>query len=122
MQTAGVVILQSDPRIAQSMVDSFADSFEVVQSVGSLDEVRSGLTDHHWSVLIMDLEAVGLQDVQDFSQQFPDIKIICNHRLADDEMWTAALGAGAVEFCRSSDTTSILRAAAISTLTRIPNQ
>jgi DNA-binding NarL/FixJ family response regulator len=120
MQSPGVVILQSDWRVAQSMVDSFSDSFESVQSVNSLDEVRSSLIDHNWAVLIMDLEAVALRDVQDFSQQFPDVKIICNHRLADDEMWAAALDAGAVDFCRSSDTTSILRAAAISTLTRTP--
>ena len=116
MQSPAVVILQSDWRVAQSMVDSFSDSFELVQSVHSLDEVRSGLTEHNWAVLIMDLEAVALRDVQDFSHQFPDVKIICNHRLADDEMWTAALEAGAVDFCNSSDTTSILRAAAISTL------
>ncbi len=118
MQSPGVVILQSDWRVAQFMIDSFSDSFEQVESVNSLDEVRKGLADHNWAVLIMDLEAVAMRDVKDFSRQFPDVKIICNHRLADDEMWTAALEAGAEDVCNSSDTNSILRAAAISALTR----
>ena len=39
------------------------------------------------------------------------VGIVCTHRLADEEMWTAALNAGAADIYPSYDTRGILSAA-----------
>jgi hypothetical protein len=39
------------------------------------------------------------------------VEIVCTHRLADDRMWSAALGVGAVDCCHPSDVRGIVLAA-----------
>jgi hypothetical protein len=57
------------------------------------------------------MEAASISDVEHLSREFPKARIICTHRLADDNMWTAALNAGAADICPPSDTRGIVRAA-----------
>jgi len=57
------------------------------------------------------MEEASLDDVKSLAGDFPEAHIVCTHRCADEEMWTAALNAGAEDVCRLSDTTSIVRAA-----------
>jgi len=61
--------------------------------------------------VILDLELSSLSDVEQLSREFPDVSIVCNHRIADEQMWTATLNAGATDCCPSSDTKGIARAA-----------
>jgi DNA-binding NarL/FixJ family response regulator len=116
MPSPHVVLLQKDWQVAEAMMQSFSDALGPVYNASSIAEARSSLAENDWAVLIMDLEAVALRDVRDFSQQFPGVKIICNHRLADDKMWIAALEVGAVDVCQSADTNSILRSASVNLL------
>ena len=44
-------------------------------------------------------------------KEFQGIRVICNHRVADEEMWTRTLSAGADDCCPSSDMRGILFAA-----------
>jgi DNA-binding NarL/FixJ family response regulator len=66
---------------------------------------------HRAGIAIVDMEAASISDVEHLSREFPKACIVCTHRLADEDMWTAAVSAGAADVCPPSDTRCILRAA-----------
>jgi len=111
MQPLNVVLLQSDSRVAQSLVSALTSTFSAVHQVQSLGELRTSIAKHRAGIAIMDMEAASLSDVEHLSREFPKACIVCTHRLADEDMWTAAVNAGAVDVCPPSDTLGILRAA-----------
>ena len=111
MQPLNVVLLQSDSSIAQSLVSALSSSFRSIQTVRSVDELRTSIAKHRAEIAILDMETASMSDVQHLSHEFPASQIVCTHRLADEEMWTAALNAGASDFCPASDTHGIVRAA-----------
>jgi DNA-binding NarL/FixJ family response regulator len=117
---SSVVLLQSDSRIAQSLVASLPHSFHRVQAVRSVDELRANIAKHRAEVVILDMEVASILDVERLSHEFPGVGIVCTHRLADEEMWTAALNAGAADICLSYDTLGILTAAVRSALLTHP--
>jgi hypothetical protein len=59
-------------------------------------------------VAVIDVEIAGLSEVQSMSREFSGMCIVCTHRLADDQLWTAALSAGATDVCPSRDTRAIV--------------
>jgi DNA-binding NtrC family response regulator len=111
MQPLNVVLLQSDSGAAQSLVSALSNSFRSVHLVSSVGELRSTIAKRRAGVAILDMEKASLSDVQDLSQEFPGACLVCTHRCADEEMWAAALNAGAADVCPSDDTHGILRAA-----------
>ena len=108
---SSVVILQSDPGIAQSLTASLLRSFRSVHVAGSTEELRASILKHRARVIILDMEMASLLEVERLSHEFPGLSVVCTHRLADEEMWTAALSAGASDICPTNDTHSILTAA-----------
>ena len=111
MQPLNVVLLQSDSRVAQSLVSALINIFSSVRQVQSLGELRTSIAKHRAGVAILDMEAATISDVEHLSREFPKACIVCTHRLADEDMWAAALNAGAADICPPSDTPGILRAA-----------
>ena len=111
MQPLNVVLLQSDTQVAQSIVTALANSFSSVRQVQSMGELRTSIAKHRAGIAILDMEAASLSDVAHLSREFPKACIVCTHRLADEDMWAAALNAGAADVCPPSDTSGILRAA-----------
>ena len=111
MQPLNVVLLESDSRVAQSLVSALAKTFSSVRQVQSLGEVRSSIAKHRAGVAILDMEAASMSDIEHLSREFPNACIVCTHRLADEDMWTAAVNAGAADVCPPSDTRGILRTA-----------
>jgi DNA-binding NtrC family response regulator len=111
MQPLNVVLLQSDSRVAQALVSALAKTFSSVRQVQSLGEMRTSISKHSARVAILDMETASMSDVEHLSREFPQACIVCTHRLADEEMWTAAVNAGAADVCPTSDTRGILRAA-----------
>lgn len=111
MQPTNVVLLQSDPQVAQMLAACLSNSFHGVHVAHSLDEVRRTSAKHRPYAIIIDLESATLSDVERLKQEFEGIRIICNHRIADEEMWTKTLTAGADDCCPSSDMRGILSAA-----------
>jgi DNA-binding NtrC family response regulator len=111
MQPLNVVLLQSDSRIAQSLVSALANTFSSVRQVQSVGELRSSIAKHRAGIAILDMEAASLSDIEHLSREFPKACIVCTHRLADEDMWAAALNAGAADVCPPSDTRGILRTA-----------
>jgi DNA-binding NarL/FixJ family response regulator len=111
MQPSNVVLLQSDPTVAQKLASSLADSFHRVHVARSLDELRHAAAKHRPFAVILDLESATLGDVESLKREFGGIRVICNHRVADEEMWTQTLNVGADDCCPSSDMRGILSAA-----------
>ncbi len=111
MQPASVVVFQSDSRIAHALSSSLSQHFHSVRMARSADEVRTTIARHRAEVLIVDIEPSNLSEVEKLHKEFPGLSIVCTHRLADEEMWAAALGAGAADVLPSSDTTGILHSA-----------
>lgn len=111
MQSQDIVVLQTDPGVAQSLVSALSNSFQSVHQAESVNEVRSKIAKHRATVAIVDIEKTPLSDVERLSREFPAAAIVCIHRCADEEMWTAVLNAGACDLYYPHDTSGIVRAA-----------
>lgn len=111
MKQFDVVLLQSDSQVARSLVSALSPSVGSVRQVDSLGELRKSIAKHRAGVAILDMEKASLSDVECLTHEFPGACIVCTHRCADEEMWAAALNAGAADVCPASDTRAIVRAA-----------
>jgi DNA-binding NtrC family response regulator len=117
MQALSVVLFQSDSRIAQALASSLHSQFQSVHVARSLDDLRISIAKHRADVAVLDVELSRLSEVEKLHHEFPGVSIVCTHRLADEEMWAAALAAGAADICPSWDTRGILSSALRSTET-----
>jgi DNA-binding NarL/FixJ family response regulator len=81
------------------------------------DELRERVAKHRPAVVILDMEYSRLTDVRNLHNDFPTLPIVCTHRIPDEELWTAALEAGASDVCPADDVqnvlTSVLRSMAV---------
>ena len=111
MQQTHVLLLQSDPNVAQTLANSLANSFHGVHVAKSVDEIRHVAAKYQPFAIIVDLETVSLSDVELLKRDFQYTRIVCNHRVADEEMWSRSLNVGADDCCPTSDMRSILSAA-----------
>jgi len=111
MQHTNVVLLQSDPNVARMLANSLANSFHRVHVVGSIAELRTATAKNRPYAVILDLETATLDDVGSLKREFQDVRVVCTHRVADEEMWTRTLNVGADDCCPTSDTRGIVMAA-----------
>ena len=91
-----------------------------VHAADSLDELRIAIHRHGAEVAILDVESSSLAEVQHLHGEFPGLSIVCTHRVADEEMWAAALNAGASDMCPAFDTNGIVLSAERSALVARP--
>jgi DNA-binding NarL/FixJ family response regulator len=110
MQPLSVVLLQSDPGTVQSLV-ALRGRFHRVSEARSIGDLRARVFGLNPEVVILDMEMASVSEVALLARDFPDVRIVCNHRLADDKMWTATLEAGASDCCASGDIRGICQAA-----------
>jgi DNA-binding response OmpR family regulator len=103
-----VVLLQKDPAIAQSLAGGLRSLFHAVHVAGSADELRDQVAQNLPEVAVLDVESLRFTDVEKLHQDFPSLLIVCTHRIPDEEMWMAALEAGAVDVCPAYDVEAIL--------------
>jgi hypothetical protein len=66
---------------------------------------------HRPTAIVLDLESASLAEVEILKKEFEGVRVICNHRVADEEMWTRTLNVGADDCCPSSDMRGILSSA-----------
>jgi chemotaxis response regulator CheB len=111
MQPLSVVLLQPDSARARELIEDLAKSFPMVYVTGSEKLLRTRIAQHHPTVVILDLEMFSTSSVEHLSRDFPGMPILCTHRLADDAMWTAALGAGATDIYPADDVSGIVKSA-----------
>jgi DNA-binding response OmpR family regulator len=103
-----VVVLQKDPAIAQSLAAGLRSLFQSVHVAGSDRELRDLVAQNLPEVTVLDVEGLQFADVEKLHRDFPSLSILCTHRVPDEEMWMAALEAGAVDVCPSYDVEAIL--------------
>ena len=97
--------------VARVLTSSLAHHFHSVHVAESVDDLRATITKHRAEVLVVDMEGAHLQMVERLHRDYPAICIVCTHRVADEQMWAAALDVGASDYCQTSDTEGILLAA-----------
>jgi DNA-binding NarL/FixJ family response regulator len=54
------------------------------------------------------MECSCLSDVRSLHHDFPTLPIVCTHRLPDEELWIAAMDAGASDVCAADDVQKVL--------------
>ena len=110
MPSPTVVIAQRDPRAVLGLANDLHAHFPHVAIAQNAKDLRELLERHEARVAVIDLETVEIEEVRKLSKLFCDLVIVCTHRSPDEQMWTSALNAGAVEFCHPQDVRSILHA------------
>jgi len=111
MQALSIIVFQSDSRLAQALAATLSLHYHEVHVADSLDELRTAIPRYRTEVAILDIESSSLAEVQRLHREFPGISIVCTHRVADEEMWAAALNAGASDMCPAFDTNGIVLSA-----------
>jgi DNA-binding NtrC family response regulator len=113
-----VVVLECDPKTAQSLAGGLRTHFHSVYLTCSRDELRATVAQSRPEVVVFDIESSRLTEVASLHDEFPALPIVCTHRIPDEEMWMAALQAGASDVCAAGDVenvlTSVLRSVTIS--------
>src|ERR1700674_2306238 len=117
MHSPNVVLLQSNPEISRSLAAALSGSFCAIHLATSFEELWDRIAKHRAGVAIVDLEMASLSDLAKLTRELPGACVVCNHRLADEEMWAEALSAGATDVCPSSDTAAIVSAARRNSIT-----
>jgi DNA-binding NtrC family response regulator len=110
MQSLNVVIANRDSHSGAQLAASLNTYCRNVSVVRSLDEVRIAIPRHRAQLAILDLELASVEDVERLVREFNHTDIVCTHRIPDEEMWAAALDAGAIDCCPSDDAASIVQA------------
>lgn len=108
MRPLNVVVAQLDSKHAEHLAASLHGHFRSVAVARSLEELRDAIPKHGAQVAIVDLELVGLPDLEHLHHSFGNTSIVCTHRVADEDMWAAALAAGASDMCSSADVDGIV--------------
>lgn len=111
-----VVLLEKNPGVARSLAGELRSHFSV-HVTRSHAELRDDVTRTNPEAVVVNLEHWHLADVESLHRDFPALPIVCTHRVPDEEMWMAALAAGASDVCPADDVgnvlTSVLRTLAV---------
>lgn len=112
-----IVVVERDPKLAQSLAGGLSSHFHSIQLTRSGEELRERVAKNRPEAVILDMEYSRLADVQNLRHDFPSLPIVCTHRVPDEELWLAALEAGASDVCPAQDVrdvlTSVLRSVAV---------
>ena len=103
-----VIVLEQDPKLARSLAGGLRPHFHSVHLTRSHDEMRKKVAANRPDAVVLDIEHWRLTDVQTLRRDFPALSIICTHRVPDEEMWMAAMEAGASDVCPSDDVATVL--------------
>jgi DNA-binding NtrC family response regulator len=106
-----VVVLENDSRMAQSLAGGLSSHFHSIQMTRSGEELRERIAKNRPAVVILDMECSRLSDVRNLHHDFPALPIVCTHRVPDEEMWIAAMEAGASDVCASDNVQEVLLSA-----------
>jgi hypothetical protein len=117
MTQSSVVVLEKDPRVARILAGGLRPHFSV-HLTRSREELRADVARNRPEAVVLNIEHWLLADVESLHRDFPALPIVCTHRIPDEEMWMAALSAGASDVCPADDVanvlTSVLRSMALS--------
>jgi DNA-binding NarL/FixJ family response regulator len=99
-----VLVVESGPRVARSL----SSRFHSVHLSRTGEELRERVAKNRPEAVILDIEEFPLSDIRNLRQDFPSLPIVCTHRIPDEELWVAALEAGASDVCSTDDVQNVL--------------
>jgi DNA-binding NarL/FixJ family response regulator len=106
-----VVVFESDSKVARSLSGGLSSHFHSVYMTRSGAELRERVARNRPAVVILDIEHSRLTDVRNLHDDFPSLPIVCTHRVPDEELWIAAMEAGASDVCRADNVQDVLTSA-----------
>lgn len=112
MQSLSILIAQGDGSVRNRLAANLRIHFREVSVVSGRHELWEKLQNQEPYAVIVDLELLNFEELRQVRECCRHTAVICTHRIADEEMWTAALAAGADDCCEPGDIVGILRAAA----------
>jgi DNA-binding NarL/FixJ family response regulator len=74
----------------------------------SHEELLDNVARNRPQAVVLNIEYWRLTDVESLHRDFPALPIVCTHRIPDEEMWMAALSAGASDVCPTDDVGNVL--------------
>jgi len=107
MLSLNVVLAQHDPAAASALINNLRGQCRAV-TVAEKEQLRYAILKARANVAVLDLELFSLPEVQDICKEFTNLSVVCTHRLADDELWTNVMNAGAADCCLPNDVNGIL--------------
>jgi hypothetical protein len=107
MLSLNVVLAQHDPTAASTLLNNLRGQCRAV-AVSRKDELRREIMKSRAEVAVLDLEMFSLPEVAGICNEFKNVSIVCTHRIADEEIWTKVMNAGAEDCCLPSDVNGIL--------------
>jgi chemotaxis response regulator CheB len=102
-----VVVLEKDPGVARSLAGGLRGHF-LVHVADSDADLRDSLARNCPEAVVLNIEYWRLTEVESLHRDFPQLPIVCTHRVPDEEMWMAALSAGASDVCSTDDVGNLL--------------
>ena len=108
MKHLNVIVAQSDAASATQMALALHDHCRTVYMAGTPEQMRRAVPKQRADVLIVDLELVGVGEVERLHQEYANVAIVTTHRVADEEMWAQSLQAGALDCCYPQDVAAAL--------------
>ena len=111
MRPLNIVLSHHNAASARSLADRLRQQFRNVALAPSPVEIPSAIGRMRATVALVDLELVSLSELRQLCNTFPTTAFVAIHRLADEQMWSDALAAGAVDCCQSNDVHGMVRAA-----------
>jgi DNA-binding NarL/FixJ family response regulator len=103
-----VVVIKSDAGGAKTLSGGLSSHFRSIHLADSGEELRERVARNRPEAVILDMEYSRLSDVRNLRDDFPSLPIVCTHRIPDDELWIAALEAGASDVCQTDDIQNVL--------------
>ena len=111
MKPLNLIVAQCNPQSAEILAENLQNHFKGVSLAHDLRELRLSIVKNRADVAVLDLEMAPLSEISSLRREFNNLEIVCTHRLADEHLWSAALGAGAADCCHPSDVRGIVLAA-----------
>ena len=99
-----ILVVENNPQVARSL----SSHFHSVHLMRTGEELRERIAKNRPEAVILDMEQSRLSDIRNLRHEFPSLPILCTHRIPDEELWVAALDAGANDVCSTEDVQSVL--------------
>lgn len=110
MRPINVVLAHHDAAAAGHLAGSLVKQFRNLALAKSATEIAQEVARLRAPFAVVDLELVSFPKLKRLCAEFPATAFVCIHRLADNNMWSEALAAGAVDCCHANDLQGILLA------------
>ena len=108
MQQISIVFAHRDSGRLGSLAASQSNHFLNIATVSEAADLRDTISKSRAELAVVDLELVGFPAFADYCREFPGTAFISTHRLADDNIWSASLAAGALDCRNDADLQAIL--------------